>query len=94
MNMFFDLYADEENQCLFYALTVDGNLKIYKITYDSLYKTIEAKNKKDEEENQDDEENEENEEKSKKRKKKWKMSKLRKKKFFLKKQNIKLLKLY
>ena len=43
INLFFDSYVDEENQFLIYGLIVEGNLKIYKITFDSLYKTISAK---------------------------------------------------
>lgn len=47
MNMFFDLYLDEEKQCIIDALIVEGNLKKDKISFDSLYITIEAKNKKE-----------------------------------------------
>ena len=68
MNMIYDLYVDEENQCLIYALTVEGKIKIYKIAFDSLYKTIEAKNKKEEEDNQEDEENEEKAKQNQKKK--------------------------
>ncbi len=69
INLFFDLYVDEENQFLIYGLIVEGNLKIYKITFDSLYKTISAKKKMDEEEDQEEDNNDENEEKNKNKKK-------------------------
>ena len=71
INIIFDLYVDEENKCLLYGLKVDGKLKLYKITFDSLYKTTLSKIKKDENEEEDEnnQENEEKEEKTKKKKK-------------------------
>ena len=43
INMFFDLYIDEENKYIIYGLKVGGKIKLYKITFDSLHKTILAK---------------------------------------------------
>ena len=69
INMFFDLYIDEENKYIIYGLKVGGKIKLYKITFDSLHKTILAKIKNDENEEEDNnEENEENGENKKKKK--------------------------
>ena len=48
IRLFFDLHVDEENQFISYGLLVNGKIKVYKITFDSLYKTISYKMKLDE----------------------------------------------
>ena len=39
VNMILDLYIDEENKNIIYVFTVNGKVKINKITFDSLHKT-------------------------------------------------------
>ena len=60
INIIFDLHIDEENNNILYALIVNGQLKIYKISFDSLYNSILSKVKSEEDEedseNNDDEE--------------------------------------
>ena len=70
LRLFFDLHIDEENQFISYGLLVNGKLKVYKITFDSLYKTIEYKTKSDDDndEEADNESDEEGEKKPKKKK--------------------------
>ena len=67
INMIFDLHVDEENQFITYGLTVNGTIKIYKISFDSIHKTIISKTKVEEEEEEDGEEGEEKKEKKKKK---------------------------
>ena len=95
INLIFDLYVDEENQYILYGLMVEGNLKVYKITFDSLYKAILAKNKleEQEEEENNNEDDEDNEEKSKKNKKPTKENiEVKEIEFFSKKTDVKIIK--
>ena len=70
VNMILDLYIDEENKNIIYVFTVNGKVKINKITFDSLHKTFLSKKKSEEEDNQEEDDNEENEENNKKKKNK------------------------
>ena len=45
VNMILDLYIDEENKNIIYVFTVNGKVKINKITFDSLHKTFLSKKK-------------------------------------------------
>ena len=67
VNLIYDLHIDEENQCILYGLVVNGQLKIFKITFDSLYKTISYKTKSDDDEESDNENEDEGEKKAKKK---------------------------
>ena len=70
LRLIFDLHIDEENQFISYGLLVNGKLKVYKITFDSLYKTIAYKTKSDDDDDEeaDNESDEEGEKKPKKKK--------------------------
>ena len=58
VNMILDLYIDEENKNIIYVFTVNGKVKINKITFDSLHKTFLSKKKSEEEDNQEEDDNE------------------------------------
>ena len=70
INLIFDLYIDEENQFIEYGLIVKGELKIYKITFDSLYKAILSKTKSEEEDEETESDDDEDDVKKEKKKKK------------------------
>ena len=52
INIIFDLHIDEENNNILYALIVNGQIKIYKISFDSLYDSILSKVKSEEDEDE------------------------------------------
>ena len=68
LRLFFDLHVDEENQFISYGLLVNGKLKVNKITFDSLYKTISYKMKSDDDDEEADNESDEDGEKKPKKK--------------------------
>ena len=74
INIIYDLHIDEENQFITYALIVNGQLKVYKITFDSLYKSIQYKTKIDDDEEETD--NADEEEGERKPRKKQKIEKV------------------
>ena len=68
LRLFFDLHVDEENQFISYGFLSNGQLKVYKISFDSLYKVIAYKTKSeddDEETNNDPDEDVESKPKKK-----------------------------
>ena len=71
INLIFDIHIDEENKFITYGLVVNGELKVYKITFDSLYQSTLSKLKSDDNEedsdNNDDEEDGDKKQKKKKR---------------------------
>ena len=69
IRLFFDLHVDEENQFISYGLLVNGKIKVYKITFDSLYKTISYKMKLDEDDEESDNDSDEDSENRPKKKK-------------------------
>ena len=71
INIIFDLHIDEENNNILYALIVNGQLKIYKISFDSLYNSIlsKVKSEEDEEESENNDDDEDGDKKQKKIKK-------------------------
>ena len=95
LNMIFDLHVDEENQYIIYGLMVNGTIKIYKISFDSIYKTIVAKTRiEEEEEEQDEEDNDEDGEKKQKKKKKKQQEnvEVEEKEIFSEKSNARIIK--
>ena len=70
INLIYDLHVDEENKCIIYGLVVNGQLKVYKITYDSLYNSILSKTKSEDDDGEPDNEEDEEGDKMQKRKKK------------------------
>ena len=70
MNLIFDLHIDEEKKCILYGLVVNDELKIYKITFDSLYNSILSKIKSEDDEGEESDNDEEEGEKKQKKKKK------------------------
>ena len=73
LNMIFDLHIDEENSNILYALIVNGQIKIYKISFDSLYNSIQSKMKSEEDEEDTENDDEEGDKKQKKKNKKEKV---------------------
>jgi len=69
INLIFDLHIDEENQNIIYGLTLNGQIKLYKIKFDDLYQSILSKTKSDDDEEETDN-NDEDESESKPKKKK------------------------
>ena len=75
VNLIYDLHIDDENKCIIYGLIVNGQLKIYKITFDSLYNSILSKTRS-EEDDDDESDKDDEEEGEKKQKKKKKIEKI------------------
>ena len=90
INMIFDLHVDEENQFIIYGLTVNGVIKIYKMSFDSIHKTIISKTKVEEEEEEED--GEEGEEKKEKKKKKVENVEVEEKEIFSKASQARIIK--
>ena len=88
INMIFDLYVDEENKFLKYGLSVDGQIKIHKITFDSLYNAILEKTRTEEE----DESNDEGDEEKKEKKENKKTEEIKEEEIFSKKSDIRVIK--
>ena len=90
INMIFDLHVDEENQFITYGLTVNGIIKVNKMSFDSIHKTIISKTKIEEEE--EDEDNEDVEEKKEKKKKKVENVEVEEKEIFSKASQTRIIK--
>ena len=87
INMIYDLYVDEENKFIIYGMSVDGQIKINKITFDSLYNKIVELTRKEEEEEESNEEGD-----VEKKKKENKTEVIEEKEIFSKKSDIRVIK--
>ena len=95
-SIIFNMYVNEEEQCLYYCLFDNGYLKVFKIPFDSIHKTITAKNKMEEEEaeeqNEESEDGEEKNEKKKNTKKSQEKVEVEEKEVFSKKTDVRIVK--